>query len=235
MDATPPCRTLYIRNLPEKLNKQRLRALLHALLTPYGHILAIIAEKTFKLRGQAFVTFEHQSSATIALRKLHASPFMGRQISVTYAKQLTNRFQTPDSQHPLAPTHSTAHPLTKTSTPTPQHGTPHENGNPPSDANEDFNTVESSPAPPNRILFIDNLPLIVHDTQANRPTTVAAALTDLFARFAGFLEVRPVPGKDRIAFVEFDSDQNAAVAMSGLQSHPLGDPPLRMRVAFAKK
>eukprot|EP00177_Eucheuma_denticulatum_P000473 GFKZ01000834.1.p1 GENE.GFKZ01000834.1~~GFKZ01000834.1.p1 ORF type:complete len:230 (+),score=36.03 GFKZ01000834.1:176-865(+) len=229
MEATPPCRTLYIRNLPEKLNKQRLRALLHALLTPYGHILAIIAEKTMKLRGQAFVTFEHQSSATIALRKLHASPFMGRQISVTYAKQLTDRFQPPDSKHPTAPSHN------KTLTPTAQNATSHENALPSTETKIPQLIRESPPAPPNRILFIDNLPANVEGDHANRPTTVAAAVTDLFARFAGFMEVRPVPGKDRIAFVEFDSEQNAAVAMSGLQSHPLGNPPLPMHVAFAKK
>lgn len=114
-------------------------------------------------------------------------------------------------------------------------GTSHEDALPSNETSDAQMLHESPPAPPNRILFIDNLPLKVSDDQANRPATVAAALTDLFARFAGFMEVRPVPGKDRIAFVEFDSELSAAVAMSGLQSHPLGDPPLCMRVAFAKK
>ncbi|CDF35859.1 \Probable U2 small nuclear ribonucleoprotein B\\\, partial [Chondrus crispus] len=91
MDANPPCRTLYVRNLPDKLAKAKLRRLLHAAFTPHGHVVWIVAEKTLKLRGQAFITFEQQSSATQALRKTHATEFLGRVLSVTYARAVSDR------------------------------------------------------------------------------------------------------------------------------------------------
>merc|ERR1712224_865884 len=59
---------------------------------------------------------------------------------------------------------------------------------------------------PNRMLFIENLPQI----------TTGAMLEMLFQQFSGFLEVRMVPGRPGISFVEFDSDHDAAVAKNGL-------------------
>lgn len=226
MEATVPCRTIYIRNLPDKLNKVRVRLLLHALLSTYGHVIGIIAEKTIKLRGQAFVTFEHQSSATIAVRKLHATTFMGRQISVTYAKAVTDRH---NSSKQIGSDQPRAEQASKKRAREPQTGRTGVPG-----ASEPSPQL-SAPTSPNCVLFVENLPNKVDEVEGGRPITVAIALTDLFARFAGFMEVRAVPGKEGIAFVEFDSEQNSAVAMTGLQGYPLGTPQQRLQVSFAKK
>lgn len=43
------------------------------------------------MRGQAFVTFDDLPSATTALRKMSGTQFMGRQMTVTYAKQLSDK------------------------------------------------------------------------------------------------------------------------------------------------
>lgn len=233
MEAVVPCRTIYIRNLPDKLNKTRLRLLLHALLSTYGNVIGIVAEKTMKLRGQAFVTFEHQSSATIAVRKLHATNFMGRQISITYAKAITDRH---DSSKQLELAQPRADSATRKPAREPQNryrgavqavqGV--------SAADEPPSQLDT-PVLPNSVLFVENLPDKVDGEEGDKSVTVAVALTDLFARFAGFMEVRAVPGKEGIAFVEFDSEQNSAIAMSGLQGHPLGTHSQSMRVSFAKK
>jgi U2 small nuclear ribonucleoprotein B'' len=86
-----PCRTLYVRNLPDRLPKQKLIELLHAAFSPYGTVLWISAQKTVKLRGQAFVTLADMASATSALRKMHGSKFLGNVVSVQYAKSVSDK------------------------------------------------------------------------------------------------------------------------------------------------
>lgn len=60
---------------------------------------------------------------------------------------------------------------------------------------------------PHRILFIENLP----------DATTVNMLEILFQQFPGFQEARLVPGKAGIAFIEFENDIQAGVALAGLQ------------------
>ncbi|BHF81768.1 hypothetical protein SprV_0802490200 [Sparganum proliferum] len=78
--------------------------------------------------------------------------------------------------------------------------------------------------PPNKILFLTNLP-----DDANE-----AMLGMLFNQFVGFREVRMVPGRHDIAFVEFVNEMEAATAKHGLQGFNIrpGHP---LRITFAKK
>ena len=78
--------------------------------------------------------------------------------------------------------------------------------------------------PPNKILFLTNLP-----EDANE-----AMLGMLFAPFVGFREIRMVPSRHDIAFVEFSSETEAATAKHGLQGFNIrpGHP---LRITFAKK
>lgn len=61
-------------------------------------------------------------------------------------------------------------------------------------------------------------------------------LTLLFVpfRFPGFKEVRLVPGKHDIAFVEFESDMQAGVAKDALQGFRI-TATCAMKVTYAKK
>jgi hypothetical protein len=81
---------------------------------------------------------------------------------------------------------------------------------------------------PNKILFAERLPEAA--TAAG-----AAVLSDLFARFAGFVEVRAVPGRRDIAFVEFEAEAQAAIALSGMDGHVLGEEAAGMALSYAKK
>lgn len=56
--------------------------------------------------------------------------------------------------------------------------------------------------PPNKILFVQNLP---DDCDVE-------ALTGVFGRFEGFREVRLVPGRRGIAFVEYENEAGAISA-----------------------
>lgn len=78
--------------------------------------------------------------------------------------------------------------------------------------------------PPNKILFVQNLP----------DETTELALSMLFRQHNGFKEVRLVQGKAGIAFVEFENEYQAGVAMEALQRFKISATH-SMRITFAKK
>lgn len=77
---------------------------------------------------------------------------------------------------------------------------------------------------PNKILFLVNLP---DDTEQS-------VLQMLFQPFAGFKEVRLVPGRADIAFVEFENEQMATIAKDALQGFKIS-PTNSMKISYAKK
>ncbi|KAJ1935584.1 hypothetical protein FBU59_005339 [Linderina macrospora] len=85
MTAIPPSQTLYIRNLNDKVQKPVLKETLYSLCVSYGRILDIVALKTTKMRGQAFVVFSDIAAATTAMRHLNGRAFFGRPLNIEYA------------------------------------------------------------------------------------------------------------------------------------------------------
>ncbi|KAJ2784190.1 U2 small nuclear ribonucleoprotein B'' [Coemansia interrupta] len=85
MASIPPNQTVYLRNLNDKIQKDVLKHSLYSLCIPYGQILDIVALKTPKMRGQAFVVFGDITSATAALRQLNGRKVFGKTIQAEYA------------------------------------------------------------------------------------------------------------------------------------------------------
>lgn len=63
-----PNSTLYINNLNDKINTGELRLQLYALFTTHGKIIDIVASKSGRMRGQAFLVFADLAGATAAMR-----------------------------------------------------------------------------------------------------------------------------------------------------------------------
>jgi hypothetical protein len=78
---------------------------------------------------------------------------------------------------------------------------------------------------PNKILFLMNLP---------EETVNQATLQMLFQPFTGFKEVRLVPGRSDIAFVEFDNEQQSTIAKEALQGFKIS-PTNPIKITYAKK
>ena len=53
-----PNHTIYVQNMNEKIKKEDLRKSLYVLMSQFGQVLDIVALKTMKMRGQAFVVFK---------------------------------------------------------------------------------------------------------------------------------------------------------------------------------
>nr|KJB23297.1 hypothetical protein B456_004G090600 [Gossypium raimondii] len=85
-EEIPPNMTLYINNLNEKIKIDQLKKSLHAVFSQFGKILDVLAFKTLKHKGQAWVIFEDVNSATNALRRMQGFPFYDKEMRIQYAK-----------------------------------------------------------------------------------------------------------------------------------------------------
>ena len=228
-----PNHTIYINNLNEKIKKDDLKKSLYAIFAQFGQILDIMASKTLKMRGQAFVIFKEVTSATNALRSMQGFPFYDKPMRIGYAKSdsdMIAKIKGTFVERPKkAPTE------VKKKSKKPKAGAAGGGG-----AGGGQGGVDN--APPNQILFLTNLP----------PETNEMMLSMLFNQFPGFkevteiinvgsiafklflLQVRLVPGRADIAFVEFESEMQSAAARDALQGFKI-TPTTSMKINFAKK
>merc|ERR1719263_2619553 len=86
MSDLPPNHTLYVNNLNDKINPETLKKSLREVFAAFGGIVDIIAMKSLKRRGQAWIIFKEISSATNALKSLQGFPFYNKPMRINYAK-----------------------------------------------------------------------------------------------------------------------------------------------------
>lgn len=79
--------------------------------------------------------------------------------------------------------------------------------------------------PPNKTLFVQNLPE-EYDIEG---------LTAIFGRYEGFREVRLVPGRRGIAFVEYDNETGAISAKENTAGMTLGAAGLVIKVTYQRQ
>lgn len=219
-----PNQSLYINHLNEKVKKEELKKSLYAIFSQFGAILDIVALKTLKMRGQAFVVFKDISSATNALRSMQGFPFYDKPMHISYAKGKSDAVAKEDGTYKPRMKKQVEEEETTTTTKAAgkKSGTAEKSGAP-------HGKSASSGQPtgreaPNKILFLTNLP-----TETNE-----MMLTMLFNQFPGFKEVRLVPGRSDIAFVEFINEVQSSEARHSLQGFKI-TPNNAMKIAYAKK
>ncbi|XP_057549194.1 U1 small nuclear ribonucleoprotein A-like [Amaranthus tricolor] len=232
----PPNQTIYINNINEKIKLDELKKSLNAVFSQFGKILEVLAFKTLKHKGQAWVVFEEVSSATNALRQMQGFPFYDKPMRIQYAKTKSDVIAKADG----------------TFVPREKRKRQEEKGNKKRKEQLDANqtaggvnyagaygvapplsqipymgvkpVVPEAPAAPNNILFVQNLP--------HEATTLMLSL--LFRQYPGFKEVRMVEAKPGIAFVEYENEMHSTVAMNALQNFKMvGDN--AMLITYAKK
>ncbi|RUS25716.1 U2 small nuclear ribonucleo protein B''-like protein [Jimgerdemannia flammicorona] len=252
MASIPPNQTIYIRNLPEKIKKEELKRSLYALFSAYGRILDIVALKTIRMHGQAWIAFREITSATAALRGLNGFAFYDKPMKIEYAKvksdavakldgtwkkpgladdakrakssvpaamlALGNQKRTRDSEDVDMDTRGQGRRKEEENE---DGGSEKESEDETMDTEVDKSEVEE---PPNRILFLQNL---VGDVTEEM-------LSYLFQQYPGFKEVRLVPGKVDMAFVEYENEGQSALAKDALDHFKL-TPSRAMRVTYAKR
>lgn len=203
-----PKHTIYINNLNDKVKMNTMKQSLHAAFSPYGPIIDIIMRKSYRLRGQAFIVFQDVESAAKAIRTMQAFPFYDKPLNIRYSKTESDQITRQKGTF-----------VHRTTKPKLEIRKPKEKTSSTSSA-----AIDSQEQEPNRILFLTNLPPEAND----------AMLSILFNQFPGFKEVRLIPGRSDIAFVEFDNEHQSKAAKDNLNGFNLS-PVQKLQINFAKK
>ncbi|XP_076914743.1 U2 small nuclear ribonucleoprotein B''-like [Bidens hawaiensis] len=218
----PPNQTIYVKNLNDKVKKEELKRSLYALFSQYGRILDVVALKTVKLRGQAWIVFGDVTAASNAVRQMQNFPFYDKPMRIQYAKGKSDCIAKADNTFVPKEKRRKQEDKTEKKKDGPQatNGVRTDNGAPAAS----YRNGNQETTPPNNILFVQNLP---HDTTDDM-------LQLLFKQFPGFKEVRMIGAKPGIAFVEFEDENESSTAMQSLQGFKI-TPQNSMVISYAKK
>ena len=184
----------------------------------------VVALKTSRLRGQAWIVFEDIGSATRAMRGLQSFPFYDKPMRIAFAKTKSRAVAIEDGTY--------KHKKMKKSKEKVYIGPPPTTSNS-SDNKQTTNTKKSvaskvqeeeqdSPKEATRILMCTDLP-----EGCTKPM-----LDMLFGQFAGLVEVRFIEGK-LMAFVEYESVGQSTVVMGALQNFRLSETH-NLKLSYAK-
>ncbi len=202
---------------------------LYAIFSQFGQILDIVALKTLKMRGQAFVIFSDVTSASNALRSMQGFPFYDKPMRIQYAKETSDIIAKRNGTYVERPKKDPNAVAASKKDKKKEAGAatiapPGTNGTAATTGTDVTAGSGSGTEAPNKILFLVNLP----------ENTDQTMLQLLFQPFAGFKEVRLVPGRADIAFVEFENEQLSTMAKDALQGFKMG-PNNSIKITYAKK
>jgi RNA recognition motif-containing protein len=224
------CETLYIQNLNEKIKINVLKATLRSLFKSYGEVVDVVAHSNLRMRGQAFVSFSSKESAQKALKDVQRFPLYSKPMQISFARSWSDAVvKKLDPQN--YDKHKAARDERKKET---RYTNPLKQK---LKAKRMMDGTAAFPAPrrpnvqmpdeylpPNKILFLQNLPESVTKEQ----------LTSLFSQYPNLSEVRLIPTKRDIAFVEYFDEGSATVAKDALHNYKL-DGENKIKITFARK
>lgn len=236
MEAPSPTETVYVQNLNERVPLDDLR---RAIADACGAaaVLEIKAKRALALRGQAFVVCATREDAGKVLHALQGRRLFGKSVVAaparfrsdchvvadgTYADEVARRAAERASR-PLRVTRRQrlAELATRAALSVPAAGfgggsesRSHGRSRAGRSGATRLPAALAAPAPPgtSRTLFVSCI----------RPGVASDALEKVFAGHAGFLEVRMVAARPDVAFVEFATEAQAAVALRSANGTFLG-------------
>ncbi|KAK1925745.1 RNA binding protein [Papiliotrema laurentii] len=224
------CETLYIQNLNEKVRLPVMTETLASLFKPYKPILPITAHRNVRMRGQAFITFSDVEHANKARKEVNEFPLYGKPMLIAFAKRRADvavkKFEGDEAleehkkirleekkkkrrDNPLRRKAAAKLKADETGVPA---------------AKKQRLQMPDEYLPPNSVLFVQNLP----------EGTTSDDLREVFEVYAGLLEIRTIPAKKDIAFVEFADEATATVAKDALHNFKI-DGETKMKVTYARK
>jgi len=246
-----PNQTIYVNNLNEKIKPDEVNKALYLVFGQFGNIVEVHCTQKGMLRGQAWVVFDKIESASRAVATMNSFVLYNKPMRVNFAKAKSDivakadntfvarpkRKQDGDKQQQQQAKQAKKEKKDKLKDKQQDKDKDKDKDNKETKeknkeaANgatsmqiEGLAAVAEPPAPPNKILFIENLPLECNDLM----------LGMLFRQYDGYKEVRMVPNKPGIAFVEFADSFSAGQAMNALQGFKLTQNNL-MKISYAKK
>ncbi|CAG8041988.1 unnamed protein product [Penicillium salamii] len=240
----PPNSTVYVKNLDERIKIEPLKEALEEIFSEYGTILEVVAKTNLKAKGQAFIVFDSVDSATRAIEEINGFDIFDKPMILDYAKTRSDAtvqreggndeleahkrkrlaekerkqaHEALEAQKKLKRPAANAEPArpaktTKGAGLKPTSGTT-------------AAVIPDEYLPPNKILFLRELP----DDASEE------GLSTIFSRFEGFQEVRLVPGRKGIAFVEYEAETGAISAKEATSGMPMGEQGKAIRVTYQRQ
>ncbi|KAI0401869.1 RNA recognition domain-containing protein [Xylaria palmicola] len=248
MASNPPIATVYVRNLEERIKPETLKEALFAIFSEYGTIIEIVAKTNLKAKGQAFIVFEKPESAFQAVEEIQGFELFGKPMQVALARTRSDATVARTGNKEEFELHQRRRLAEKDKRKAAEAAEEQKRlkrpgaAVPPTDANRPAkmargtglkatggaaaNTVVPDEyLPPNKILFVQNLP-DDYDIEA---------LTGIFGRFEGFREVRLVPGRKGIAFIEYEAEAGAITAKENTAGMAVGDGNKFIKVTYQRQ
>ncbi|KAI5923703.1 RNA recognition domain-containing protein [Camillea tinctor] len=237
MTSGLPISTVYVRNLEERVKPEPLKEALSVVFSEYGNIVEIVAKTNLKAKGQAFVVFDRPESALQAIEEVQGFELFDKPMEVALARTRSDATVASTGNKEELEHHQRRRLAEKDKKKAaeaaeeqkrlkrPGAAAPTESSRPaktargpgglkatggPAAANA---VVPDEYLPPNKILFVQNLP-DDYDIEA---------LTGIFGRFEGFREVRLVPGRKGIAFIEYEAEAGAITAKENTAGMAVGE------------
>ncbi|RKP14103.1 RNA recognition protein, partial [Piptocephalis cylindrospora] len=232
--------TVYARNLNEKIKLPVLKKALKTLFGQFGEVVDVVAYKHVSARGQAFIVFKTLEEAGRALSEVQDFPLFGKPMELQYAKtkslaaakldSTVEEVQEARRQKAIERKEAEAMRRRKRSRAVEEgeeeeeEEMGRERKKAQGDGDKTSQAVQDDMLPPYRILFLQRLP----------PDVSSTTLESLFQGFPGYREVRQVPARPDIAFVEYDEDDQAVMAKEQLNGYTLAEGH-RMKVTYSRR
>ncbi|KFY22873.1 hypothetical protein V493_06274 [Pseudogymnoascus sp. VKM F-4281 (FW-2241)] len=247
--SPPPSATVYVRNLEEHIKVEQLKEALKELFSEYGEIIDIVAKTNLKAKGQAFVVFDTVESAQKAIDEVQGFELFEKPMQLAFARTRSDATVKRTGDEEEYESHKrkrlaekdkkksaeAAEEAKKLKIAAAAAGNAADMTSRPIKATRGAGLRSSNAAtsavvpdeylPPNKILFVQNVP-DEYDIDA---------LTSIFARFEGFREVRLVPGRRGIAFVEYEAEAGAISAKENTAGVALGETGQAIKVTYQRQ
>ncbi|EEP80406.1 conserved hypothetical protein [Uncinocarpus reesii 1704] len=233
-----------VRNLEERVKVDQLKEALSEIFAEYGSILEIVAKSNLKAKGQAFIVFDNVDSATRAIEEINGFELFEKPMVLDYAKTRSDATVLKEAGEQELETHKRRRLAEKERKQAQEALENQKKLKRPAGAAADTRPAKTTRGaglkptgaaaapvipdeylPPNKILFLREVP----------DSYDSAGLTAIFGRFEGFKEVRMVPGRKGIAFVEYESEAGAISAKEATSGMTLGENGKPMRVTYQRQ
>ncbi|KAI9675868.1 MAG: hypothetical protein M1822_008877 [Bathelium mastoideum] len=239
MAETPPNETVYVRNLEERIKPDQLKEALSEIFGGFGNIVDIVAKRNLKAKGQAFIVYDSVDAAQSAIDEVQGFELFDKPMHLDFAKtksdatvqregseeefEVHKRRRLAEKERKQAMAAQEEQKKLKRPAPGAQEPAPSKpiksaRGAGLKSTGGAAAVVPDEYLPPNKILFVQNLP-DGYDVEG---------LTAIFGRFEGFKEVRLVPGRRGLAFVEYDAEAGAISAKENTAGMTLEDQPIKV-------
>lgn len=247
--------TVYVRNLNERVKLEPLKKALFVAFSQFGEVIDVVARRSVQMRGQAFVVFADPEAARRAANDMGDFPLFDKPMQVALARVRSDVRTKADGTYvkrervkrPAVPVRAGDDGDELARAKRGRWSEPADDGaamdaDGPAGGHEAPSMPDTAAsmaarargpaalggpaiaAAPHETLFLQSLPDDVTDM----------ALQMLFQQYPGFKQVRLVPGRKGIAFVDFESPAQSEAALQGLQGFKLSEDHL-MQITFAKR